>query len=244
MEGLPCIKYCGDSAVTIEFENQITLEVNHKVIALQMQLAKEEIPGLIETVPTYRSLMVHYDPCICSYEALCQNIQKAVKSLDCGITAKKNIISIPVLYGGDFGPDLDAVAAFEQTTPDEVIRRHTAHECYVYMLGFSPGNAYIGSEKRTFSVPRKPTPRLKIPKGAITIWESQTTIFPMEQPGGWNVIGNTPLNMFHPDADHPFYLKSGDWVHFRSIGKTEYEQIAKQVENGTYQPELIGQGVQ
>lgn len=240
MEKLPTIRCSGDSAVTVEFENEISLQTNQKVLALRDLLEKERPVGVLESVPTYRSLMVHFDPCRCSYEEITRKLQKLAESIH-GIQVKKGkFLRIPVCYGGAFGPDLSMVAEFEHISPEEVIRRHSQYDCYVYMLGFSPGNAYIGSETPTFSVPRKDTPRVKIPRGAITIWQSQTTIFPMEQPGGWNVIGQTPLAMFLPDKKQPFFLHAGQWVHFYSIDEKTYDTISAAVANGTYRPEYAG----
>ena len=234
----PSIRYCGDSAVTVEFGQRICVEENQKVMSLHSYLARERPCGVIETVPCYSSLMVHYNPCIISYETLCDKIRYALCHLSQTFDQSSAVISIPVLYGGQYGPDLEEVAAYERITPDEVIRRHTAYDCYVYMLGFSAGNAYIGCPEKIFSVPRKSTPRLKIPTGAITIWESQTTIFPMEQPGGWNVIGNTPLRMFDLSSQEPFFLHPSQRVHFRAITESEYRDIASRVADHTYQPEV------
>lgn len=237
MHANPSIRCCGDSAITVEFGQKICVEENQKVMSLHTYLTHERPNGVIETVPCYSSLMIHYDPCLISYEELHKKIRYALQHLSKTTVQSSSVISIPVLYGGEFGPDLEEVAAYEQITPEEVIHRHTTYDCYVYMLGFSPGNAYIGCPERIFSVPRKSTPRLKIPAGAITIWESQTTIFPMEQPGGWNVIGNTPLRMFDLSCQEPFFLHPSQRVHFRAITEAEYQDIASRVACHTYQPE-------
>ena len=241
MERISQIKCCGDSAVTVEFGEQISPEENQKVMALHALLTRERPAGIVETVPAYRSLMVHYDPCRLPYRDLCRLLENAAGRADPAGGGGGPVLVIPVLYGGAGGPDLEAVAAYEHIPPEEVIRRHTTWNGYVYMLGFSPGNAYIGSARPTFSIPRRSTPRLKVPRGAVTVWESQTTIFPMEQPGGWHVIGNTPLRMFRPDRADPFFLHPGQRVRFRTVTDEEYGDIAARVEQGTYEPELLGE---
>lgn len=236
------IKCCGDSAVTVEFGPVISVEENRKVMALHALLSRERPAGIVETVPAYRSLMVHYDPSRLPYGALCRLLEAAAERIDLSGGEEGPVLVLPVLYGGERGPDLEAVAAHERITPEEVVRRHAAYDGRVYMLGFSPGNAYIGSSQPTFSIPRRSTPRLKVPRGAVTVWESQTTIFPMEQPGGWHVIGNTPLRMFQPDRKDPFFLHPGQRVRFQAISAGEYTEIETQVERGTYEPKFLERG--
>ncbi|WP_343209683.1 5-oxoprolinase subunit PxpB [Anaerolentibacter hominis] len=238
MSKIPVIKPAGETAVTVEFENRIDLEVNRRVNSFSGQIEKAHIDGIRELIPTYRSLMVHYAPDVIGYRKLCETLYELLKTNPEDASLSREVLVIPVLYGGEYGPDLGDVARREKISEQEVIRRHSRQESFVYMVGFSPGNAYIGSPKKTFSVPRRPEPRVKIPQGSITIWESQTTIFPMDQPGGWNVIGRTPLKMFDLNRKDIFLLRAGRWVKFEPITENEYMQIKREVEENRYKYRL------
>lgn len=236
------IRASGEMAVTVEFEAEISLRVNRKVAALKHVLEQMQIKGITELTPAYRSLTVHYDPEMIRYGDLTEQLLKAAGKMDEEELPEQTVLEIPVLYGGEWGPDLVEVARHEHMEPEEVIKKHSSNECYVYMIGFSPGNAYIGNPEKTFTVPRRKTPRVKIPQGAVTIWESQTTIFPMEQPGGWNVIGRTPFRMFDLKREPAFLLKAGQWVKFRPVSEKEYGQIEKQLMEGTFQYRIWKKG--
>lgn len=233
----PVLRLTGDRAVSVTFPGEISVENNLKVRALQHALEQEAMPGVVEIVPAYCSVMVHYDPMVLSYERLEAVILRLVSQSGSMELPAELVTEIPVLYGGAWGPDLEEVAQFEQISVEEVIRRHSARESFIYMIAFTPGLPYIGSPEKTFSVPRRKTPRVKLPAGSVTIWESQTTVFPVEQPGGWNVIGRTPLRLFDPqDEASPFLLRSGQWVRFRPINQEEYDRIEAQIAAGTYRP--------
>ena len=231
------IQFTGDTALSVTFPGVITVENNRKVRSLQFALERENIHGIVELVPTYCSLMIHYDPLIITYKELEEKIRENLQNLENVELPAGTVTEIPVLYGGRDGPDLEEVATFEGITPEEVIRRHSSQECFIYMIAFTPGLPYIGSPEKTFTVPRRPSPRVKLPMGSVTIWESQTTVFPVEQPGGWNVIGRTPIHLFDKDNQNsPFLLRSGHWVRFRPVTQEEYDQIEQQISQGTYRP--------
>ena len=231
------LRLTGDRAVSVTFPGAISVENNLKVRALQHALEQEHLPGVVEIVPAYCSVMVHYDPLVLSYETLEAVILRLLSRSGASDLPAGLVTEIPVLYGGQWGPDLEEVAAFEQISVEEVIRRHSAREGFVYMIAFTPGLPYIGSPEKTFSVPRRKSPRVKLPEGSVTIWESQTTVFPVEQPGGWNVIGRTPLRLFDlQNEEAPFLLQSGQWVKFRPIDQAEYDAIEQQIRSGTYRP--------
>lgn len=237
------IKMTGDCAVCATFSGGISVETNLKVRSLQLALEKVKLCGVTEMVPAYCSLMVHYDPLKLSY----QELEDTIRSLTLQNTAAQapsgTVTQIPVLYGGDWGPDLEEVAKFEGITPEEVITRHSGQIGFIYMIAFTPGLPYIGSLQDTFSIPRRSSPREKLPAGSVTIWQSQTTIFPVEQPGGWNVIGHTPLRLFDKENPvSPFLLQAGNWVEFVPIGREAYDRIEKQVQAGTYQPVVYEKG--
>ena len=234
------IKISGDASVSVVFPGQISLENNLKVRTLQFILSREMIPGIVEVVPAYCSLMIHYDPCLISYQEVEHRLQGLLSSETKIELPQGTVTEIPVLYGGDAGPDLEEVASYEGITPEEVIRRHSEKQAFIYMIAFAPGLPYIGSIEKTFSVPRRTSPRVRLPAGSVTIWESQTTIFPVDQPGGWNVIGKTPLKLVDwTKEEQPFLLRSGDWIQFRPIDQKEYQIIETQVKEGTYIPRVM-----
>lgn len=224
----------GDSAVTVEFENEISIEVNQKVYRLKKKVEQNPVDGILETVPAYRSLTVYYNPVKIGFRQVCGWLREKLEEKETEEAVSALVLELPVCYGGLYGPDLEEVAAYEKLTPQEVIQKHSEEECFVYFVGFSPGNAYIGSQKQTFHVPRRQTPRVMVPAGSVTVWQSQTTVFPMDQPGGWNIIGRTPLAVFRPEKEDPFLLKAGQWVKFRPIQEKEYLNIEEQVRRERY----------
>ena len=231
------VKMTGDCAVCATFSGPICVATNLRVRALQFGLEQMQLQGVTEMVPAYCSLMVHYDPLKLTYQKLADAILSLAEQTCAGSLPPGTVTQIPVLYGGEWGPDLAEVAQKEGLTEDEVICRHSAKPGFIYMIAFAPGLPYIGSLEDTFSVPRRTSPREKLPVGSVTIWQSQTTVFPVEQPGGWNVIGRTPLRLFDKDnLEVPFLLQAGNWVEFVPIDKDTYDRIAAQVQAGTYRP--------
>ena len=236
MQGLS-IKMTGDCALCVTFPGQICVETNLKVRALQLALEQLQLRGITEMVPAYCSLMVHYDPLKLSYEVLENTIRTLTVEKNEPQTPTGTVTQIPVLYGDEWGPDLAEVAQMEGITEQEVVRRHSAKPGFIYMIAFTPGLPYIGSLEDTFSVPRRSSPREKLPAGSVTIWQSQTTVFPVDQPGGWNVIGRTPLRLFDKEnTTSPFLLQAGNWVEFVPVDRQTYERIEAQVQAGTYSP--------
>ncbi len=237
------IKMTGDCALCATFPGQICVETNLKVRALQHALEHAQIRGITEMIPAYCSLMVHYDPLKVSYLELENAIRTLAEKTAETSLASGMVIQIPVFYGGNWGPDIEEVAQFEGISVEEVIRRHSTQPGFIYMIAFAPGLPYIGSMEKTFSVPRRNSPREKLPAGSVTVWQSQTTIFPVEQPGGWNVIGRTPLRLFDmTDPQSPFLLQAGNWVEFVPIDQQTYTRIEKQVLEGSYKPVVYQKG--
>lgn len=225
----------GDSALLIEFGDVISLEVNSKVIALSEKISKSEIQGVEELVPTYRSLLIRYNPLRITYEHLVFRIKDIEKTLT-GLTTevKSRKIIIPVVYGGEYGPDLTYVAKYHGLTEEQVIKLHSEREYRVYMIGFVAGFPYLGEVTDEIATPRLETPRLKVPVGSVGIAEKQTGIYPCEAPGGWRIIGKTPLRLFNPLQQPPVLLKPGDNVKFKPIPEKEFQTVEKAVLNGTY----------
>jgi inhibitor of KinA len=227
----------GDSALLVEFGNAINLEINHKVIALNEAIMRAKIQGVEELVPTYCSLLVRYDPLKTTYEQLVfciKDIEKTLDRVSIRIASKK--ITIPVVYGGEYGPDLGYVAECRGLSEEQVVKLHSEKEYTVYMIGFVAGFPYLGEVSDEIATPRLETPRLKVPAGSVGIAEKQTGIYPCEAPGGWRIIGRTPIKLFNPLQQPPALLKPGDKVKFKPISIEEFALVEKAISKRTYSP--------
>jgi KipI family sensor histidine kinase inhibitor len=192
-------------------------------------------------VPTYRSLSLHYDPLKLECERLKGFVTKALESIDSKNEASGRLILLPVLYGGEYGPDIQSVSEHTGLCPDEIIRRHASRDCYCYMLGFSPGFGYLGGMDEALATPRLKKPRARIPAGSVGIAGAQTGVYSMDSPGGWQLIGRTPVKLFDPDDEENLTLiEPGDRVRFCPISRGEYESISR---GGKYTAGDIGAGV-
>ncbi len=230
----------GDRALLIEFGNTINLKINRKVIALDKAIRKAKIKGIEELIPTYRSLLVLYNVLEIDYEQLVfsvKDIEKASKKSRIEKLGEK--VTIPVVYGGEYGPDLSYVAQYHGLTEEQVIKLHSRREYRVYMLGFVTGFPYLGEVADEIATPRHETPRLKVPAGSVGIAEKQTGIYPCEAPGGWQIIARTPLRLFNPLQQPPARLKPGDTVKFEIISEKEFKTTEENTTKGIceYLPE-------
>lgn len=213
----------GDKAIVVEFGDIIDEDINRKVINLMKNIESSSlINSIYEMIPTYRSLMIIYNPLKITFNDLInsvKNIESNLKVLD---KREKNIIKIPVLYGNDYGPDIDTVAKHNRLSIEEVIRLHSEAEYLVYMLGFTPGFTYLGGMNNKLETPRLDNPRVKIPEGSVGIAGKQTGVYPIESPGGWQLIGRTPIKLYNLKRENPILLKAGDYVKFTPITKDEF----------------------
>lgn len=224
----------GDSAITMEFGNSITDQINRKIRAVSLSLEKSNTEGIVEIVPTYRSLMIHYDPLVLKYEELLEKLKELEKNIDNIELPAPEVIEIPTLYGGEYGPDIENVATHNNISVEEVIKIHTSQEYLIYMLGFTPGFPYLGGMDKKIATPRLQSPRTKIPGGSVGIAGEQTGIYPIDSPGGWQLIGRTPLELFAPNREDAILLKAGNYISFKSITEDEYLKIQEELEKGTY----------
>ena len=225
----------GDSAFIIKAGDVISEEVNLVVRKLLARLEEENIPGITDFIPSYNELMVCYDPVTIDHRHLLETFKKCVADLSEMTLPPAEVIHVPVLYDGDYGPDLQFVAEYNGLAAEDVIRIHSSLDCLVYMLGFTPGFCYLGGMDKRIATPRQETPRLKIPAGSVGIAGEQTGIYPMESPGGWQLIGRTPLRLFNPDSKPEFLFSAGDYIRFYPVARDEYERIAAAVAEGTFQ---------
>lgn len=218
----------GDTSLSVEFGNEISESINAQIRAFNMALQNSGIPGIVETVPSYRALMIHYDPGVILYDPLVQKLKSLLNRLDKIALLPSDVLEIPVLYGGEAGPDLEFVAQHAKKTPEEVIRIHSAPEYLIYMLGFTPGFTYLGGMSKDIATPRLTTPRVNIPAGSVGIAGAQTGVYPIDSPGGWQLIGRTPVRMYDPDRETPILPQAGQYIHFYPIDQAEFDRIAAQ----------------
>jgi KipI family sensor histidine kinase inhibitor len=201
----------GDSALLIKFGDQIDLSINQRVHSLDALLRAKKINGVIETVPAYATLLVYYDPLILTFAQIVEQVKTEMESVEENISRKPRRIEVPVRYGGE---DLQFVAAHHRISTREVINIHTSRDYTVYMMGFTPGFAYMGKLDDAIVTPRLETPRLRVDAGSVGIAGAQTGIYPIASPGGWRIIGRTSLRLFDLTADPPFLFSPGDLVRF------------------------------
>lgn len=212
---------CGDSAVGVYFSHEIDPQVNHLVHINHRHLASIAPAGIIEFVPTYSSLMVHYDPVIIGFEQVQSWLAAALKTQIDVQADERTIVRIPTIYGGKYGPDLDYVAQCHGLSTDEVVKIHTSGVYPVYMMGFTPGYPYLGGLNPVIATPRLKNPRTLVPAGSVGIANTQTGIYSVDSPGGWQIIGWTPVRLFDPQKEQPFLLSPGCSVVFYQVFENE-----------------------
>lgn len=207
-------KPLGDSALLIQFGNEISPALNQRVHALNALLLQQPIHGLLETVPAYATLLIHYNPLELTFEQLKNWVREKMDQVKDSFDRTPRRIEVPVRYGGASGPDLETVAVSKGISPADVIRIHSEREYTVYMMGFTPGFPYMGLLDEKLIMPRMETPRTQVKAGAVAIAGSQTGIYPLDSPGGWHLLGSTSLRLFDPVSAAPFLFSPGDVVKF------------------------------
>ncbi len=236
MNGQPRFLPAGDQALVVELGDDISPETNRRVHNLVAAIERGRVAGVVDLIPTYRSLLVQYDAMQLSGTDLQETLSQIAETLDEQPAEQPTVVHIPTLYGSEHGPDLEFVAEHAEITPAEVVEVHTATDYLVYMMGFTPGFPYLGGLSEKIATPRLETPRVKITAGSVGIAESQTGIYPVESPGGWRLIGRTPLRLFDADSEQPSLLDAGNYVRFVPLpGEDEYLRIRDLVESGRYQ---------
>ncbi len=218
---------CGDCAVTVEFSREINEKTNRKVRFLTDGIKKRNIRGVIDCVPTFRSVTIYYDPLYLSFSALRKKVCKIYEGFEEESQAGKRIFHIPVCYEEEYAPDMEDVCTITGLSPKEVIQIHSSVDYLIYMLGFLPGFPYLGGMDERITVPRLENPRTKIWEGSVGIGGNQTGIYPVVSPGGWRLIGRTPVTLYDIKRTKPILYEAGDYIRFYSIGKDEFEQMSK-----------------
>jgi KipI family sensor histidine kinase inhibitor len=210
----PNIVPVGDSAVLVQLGDEIDIAINQRVHALAALSEAFALYGIIETVPAYATLLIHYDPLILSYTDIHEWIEVKVAQIENARTRKPRQVEVPVQYGGEYGADLPFVADYHHLRVEDVIRIHSERTYTIYMMGFTPGFPYMGKLDDAIITPRLESPRKHVPAGTVAIAGSQTGIYSVNSPGGWRLIGHTSLQLFDPQSESPFLFSPGDEVKF------------------------------
>jgi inhibitor of KinA len=229
----------GDSSIVMEFGNSISPKINAKIRNMVDSIDKASLKGIVEIIPTYRSIQIIYNPMEITYDSLLENLIKLENTLDTAKLAKTRIIEIPTIYGGEYGPDIEFVAQHNKITIEEVINIHTSTDYLLYMLGFTPGFGYLGGMNPKIETPRLKVPRTKIPAGSVGIADKQTGIYPIDSPGGWQLIGRTPIKLYDPFENPPVLLNAGDYIRFVPIDEDEYFNILDLVNKKKYKVNIL-----
>ena len=224
---------CGDTALVVEFGARIDRVLSERVLRLNEAVRATRIPGVVETVPTFRSLMIHYDPLVTDSAAVTAAIGPLLEHVSAA-ARQTQLWRIPACYTERHGPDLEEVAQRTALGTAEVVRLHSGTHYQVYMVGFSPGFPYMGDLPQQLALPRRTDPRVRVPAGSIAIAAGMTAIYPVESPGGWHLIGATPVRLFDLSWQRPALLAAGDEVIFEPIDSAQFDEIQAAVAAGCY----------
>lgn len=221
----------GDQGIQIVFSDQTESTVIRQIRSLMNLLDDQNHLPVIECVPAYTTLSIYYDAMKINYNEVVNQLRQLTSKLTEVDQMDCYVVEIPICYGGDYGPDLEDVASHSQLTNEEVISIHTSKPYLIFMLGFSPGFPYLGGMSEKIATPRLSTPRTRVPGGSVGIAGGQTGVYPMESPGGWRIIGRTPLRLYDPDAKQPILLQAGDYIRFVSIDQETFTDLENRISN-------------
>ena len=223
-------RIAGDRGLLVEYGEGIDPAVNSKVRSMAAVMEQYRPEGVLETIPTYRSLLLVYDPAVTNPAQLKKALRQLERRLGEIEIAPPKTVEIPVCYGGEFGPDIEHVAEVNHLSVPEVIRLHCEPEYLIYMVGFTPGFPFLGGLPAALHTPRLKTPRTLVPQGSVGIANAQTGIYPVASPGGWQLIGRTPKKLFAPRRANPFLYQAGDRIKFTAISVQDFTRLAKEEE--------------
>ncbi|HSD41914.1 MAG TPA: 5-oxoprolinase subunit PxpB [Burkholderiales bacterium] len=229
----------GDTALAVEFGDRIDRATSERVLALHDRVARAALSGVVELLPTFRSLMVHYDPARTTHAALADAIGPLAAGLE-GVKPAARLWTIPVCYDLRFALDLEEVATRTGLTPAEVIEHHSGTTYHVYMIGFLPGYPYMGDLPARLALPRRENPRTQVPPGSVAIATTMTAVYTLASPGGWHILGCTPAALWSRRRTPPAVLAPGDKVRFAPIDMAEFERLAKAADSGEFALESTG----
>ncbi|WP_449538132.1 5-oxoprolinase subunit PxpB [Ferdinandcohnia sp. Marseille-Q9671] len=230
----------GDMALQVYYHLPASDTLQRRIQQTTKQIEKKHIFGITELVPSYQSITVYYNPILTTYQELTQIITEVCKEVPLeGISSSRKVILLPTCYGGEWGEDLEHVATSNNLTTEEVVTIHSSMDYLIYMIGFLPGFPYLKGLSNRIHTPRLSSPRLVVPKGAVGIGGDQTGVYPLESPGGWNLLGRTPIPLFDPVKRNPFLLRAGDYLRFIPISSNEFYEIENLVKDNRYQVEVV-----
>jgi KipI family sensor histidine kinase inhibitor len=224
----------------VELGDEITRDINARVLALEYLIQQRRVSGVEETVPSYRALLVYYDPLVVGHEELIATLRALLAEARPEVLPPVRTVELPCCYGGELGFELEAAAQKLGLPPEDVARLHAGADYYVYFVGFTPGLPYMTGMPDRLTIPRLTNPRVKTPPGSVSIGGVQCCIYSVESPGGFWVLGRTPVRLYDPAAPDPILLRAGDHVRFRAIDRAEYDAILAEVEAGRYAPRIEG----
>ena len=222
--------------MSVELGDEISPETNTRVRALAHLVERRRVPGVSETVPSYRALLVYYDPLAIEYDELCRRLRGLAEEATPAALPPARRVELPCCYDEEFGLDLAAAAQRLGLAVDELVKLHTGAEQLVYFIGFTPGLPYMGGMPEQLYIPRLETPRVRVPAGSVSIGGTQCCIYPVESPGGFWVLGRTPVPLYDPGAADPTLLRPGDRLTFRAVDRAEFDSIAAAAHAGSYRP--------
>ncbi|MGY0692124.1 5-oxoprolinase subunit PxpB [Virgibacillus sp. FSP13] len=227
------IKPVGDNAIIVQFAENVSPKLNAKIKAFCREIDNTLTEYLMELVPAFDSVTIYYHVHRITYKEICERVLRVASNIQLDVGVSSQLVHVPVLYGAEYGPDLERVAKFNQLSVEDVIEIHQNNDYLVYMLGFLPGFPYLGGMDRKIATPRLDQPRQSVFAGAVGIAHEQTGVYPMASPGGWNIIGKTPLTLFD-QVNQEFLLQAGNYVRFYEVSQEAFAEIEKEVAAGTF----------